>query len=836
MPTYTDDFSSDNIAEHIGTEVTGGELINADDYGTVAHFNGSSNYFRRATANFAGAHSSGSIAAWVYIQPGTVSGVIFMSSDEATSSFYLRLWYDTTIPRGFFVDHSGTGTYDLVQTGKAEAVGWHHVVLVSTGATWLFYIDGDHRPTTTINGSNSGDWFSDAANRDNIVIGASVRSTVTNYFAGYASDVRVYSQVLTAEEISGLAKAAIDPGYTPLGWWKLDDGSGDAADSSGNSLTLTNTNSVTWGTTGTSTYPSYFTTRGRASTGELFSNATSYADLNYIHSRKPGGRINRVHLSDDNFSTVVNAGGDDLSNSGGYSFDGVNDDIRNTTAGQLDSFLTAQAGGDLTFEVWLKTNSSSRGFILEMSSTGGGTVPLLHIETNFSRITSTATAGVISAFLRNGNNDSTSSTATIGPALYDGEWHHIVWVKQSNTVHKFYFDGVPLTTTMTLTAFTLANMGTGQGAFLGSNAGIDFFQPGHMDNAHFYTGEPTDAQVWDAFSSGSPIAGLTSFAHYKMDGNANDSSGNGYHATTNGVTAISAWHRLPAFGNVLGDSYSLDLDGVNDTLTESVFDFRSGDSSGSISAWIYVESTPTTTQNIFGSTDTASSNRYLHFSVRSSGKLTVFQNNAGTAGQVEGDEIVAGGRWHHVVCTSTGTAWKLYLNGRLQTLTLLAGSNSGNWFADTDDRDKTTIGYRNSSSGSDLFFDGIIANVSIHSAELSADQIYTDMINGYPSLSNLTNWWVINDNSATVADSVGSNDLSNSGGTWIRRADRPMVHSGSTSESLDISGSGLGSSAYVRFFLEGSRGFHIVRPSALTSYSIDYSSGVRLLPLLGVGT
>lgn len=39
--------------------------------------------------------------------------------------------------------------------------------------------------------------------------------------------------------------------------------------------------------------------------------------------------------------------------------------------------------------------------------------------------------------------------------------------------------------------------------------------------------------------------------------------------------------------------------------------------------------------------------------------------------------------WHHLAVTSDGSTWRMYIDGIERTLTVAAGSNSGNWFGDT---------------------------------------------------------------------------------------------------------------------------------------------------------
>ncbi|PIR91704.1 hypothetical protein COU03_00900, partial [bacterium (Candidatus Gribaldobacteria) CG10_big_fil_rev_8_21_14_0_10_41_12] len=55
---------------------------------------------------------------------------------------------------------------------------------------------------TVSTGSNTGDWFYDTLNRDNLTIGVSKRNSgLVCLFNGLIDDVRIYNRVLSATEI-----------------------------------------------------------------------------------------------------------------------------------------------------------------------------------------------------------------------------------------------------------------------------------------------------------------------------------------------------------------------------------------------------------------------------------------------------------------------------------------------------------------------------------------------------------------------------------------------------------------------------------------------------------
>jgi hypothetical protein len=135
---------------------------------------------------------------------------------------------------------------------------WTHVAIVRNSGTWQCYINGVANGSTITNNPNAvSNWGTLGASRN----GA---GTAANFFSGVLDDVRFYTRVVTPSELLTLVANASVLNGTDISssslraWYKLDESSGNMADSSGNGLTMTAVNSPTY-TTGT--IPSALLTR-----------------------------------------------------------------------------------------------------------------------------------------------------------------------------------------------------------------------------------------------------------------------------------------------------------------------------------------------------------------------------------------------------------------------------------------------------------------------------------------------------------------------------------------------------------------------------------------------
>lgn len=162
-----------------------------------------------------------------------------------------------------------------------------------------------------------------------------------------------------------------------------------------------------------------------------------------------------------------------------------------------------------------------------------------------------------------------------------------------------------------------------------------------------------------------------------------------------------------------------DLNGSADYLKRSQANWRSTDSAGTIEAWIKRD-VAGVAHCIFASSDEGSNNYALYIAINSSNYLLITQYNNDIADTVRSSNTLSAGIWNHIVIMSSGTAYSLYINGNIETPVIVSGTNSGDWFADTLNRDNITIGVHNRNA-LEYYFNGIIYQVNVYSEVKTAD-------------------------------------------------------------------------------------------------------------------
>jgi hypothetical protein len=158
----------------------------------------------------------------------------------------------------------------------------------------------------------------------------------------------------------------------------------------------------------------------------------------------------------------------------------------------------------------------------------------------------------------------------------------------------------------------------------------------------------------------------------------------------------------------------------NNYIKNNGADFRSTDSVGAIGVWF--KTSTIGVQSFFSSADEGSSTRFFAFGITGDQYVYVQQSAADVADLVRGSSLYADGVWHHAVLSSNGTAWAITVDNIPQTLVIDAGANTGDWFADTPNRDNFAIGALiRSATGS--YYNGLIGEVQIYNRVLSAAEI-----------------------------------------------------------------------------------------------------------------
>jgi fibronectin type 3 domain-containing protein len=187
---------------------------------------------------------------------------------------------------------------------------------------------------------------------------------------------------------------------------------------------------------------------------------------------------------------------------------------------------------------------------------------------------------------------------------------------------------------------------------------------------------------------------------------ANDSAGDGYHATlVNG----------PLFATgTLGNA--VDLDGTNDHLTLPS-GVMSGLSNFSISVWVKPD-TVTNWSRVFDFGTGTTVNMFLTPKNAANGKVRFAITTGGGAGEqrIDGANALTAGAWSHVVVTWSGNTGILYVNGvevgRNTTMTLNPSSLG-----------VTNLNYLGRSQYPDPYFDGRIDDFRLYTRALGAAEI-----------------------------------------------------------------------------------------------------------------
>jgi hypothetical protein len=162
-----------------------------------------------ATSLVQGNHTIGTITAWILCADDINTYTIFSAGDNnvagTTESFAFNI---AAGKLQFIVIDGATTRVDVITTNKVIIPhDWVHVALVQNGGTPIIYVDGEIAPLTIATATELGQWFEDLDNLDNGCIGALYcNNAYTQEYAGYISDVRVYSGTTS---ISALTQAQI---------------------------------------------------------------------------------------------------------------------------------------------------------------------------------------------------------------------------------------------------------------------------------------------------------------------------------------------------------------------------------------------------------------------------------------------------------------------------------------------------------------------------------------------------------------------------------------------------------------------------------------------------
>jgi hypothetical protein len=234
-----------------------------------------------------------------------------------------------------------------------------------------------------------------------------------------------------------------------------------------------------------------------------------------------------------------------------------------------------------------------------------------------------------------------------GPPSPTSTWHHLVGTYNNGTM-KLYGNGQLIGTTTAESIYATYN----DVLRIGSS-GIDYWFDGSLDDARVYNRELSAAEAKALFDkydttiqSSNGLNGLE--GHWKMDGNAKDSTPYGNNGTVTGAS-LTADRKARA-----NSAYS--FDGSTDYIT---MNSRLSPAAGSISMWVMPASSQVVSNYIFASPPVSGGNR-VYIGASTTGSAITVRLGDGTT---TGAGVVTANAWHHVALTWSGTTNTVYVNG-----------------------------------------------------------------------------------------------------------------------------------------------------------------------------
>lgn len=244
-------------------------LLSQNNYSL--HFDGG-DYLRALIANYRSSDQRGSFVLWFKTDdttPGSNYNII-SSSDEATTVYSLN--FLVMSPTGFTRSgYRNNAVLDNIDGDIQVPSGWGLLYFASNGSNAILSVDNVFATTSVDQGSDNGNWFADNSTlRDNLVIGALVRTSAVGFTQGFIDEVAYFSDTLTVAELTNIYNGGTPKDISGMDhledYFRFEEGTGTTTQNEDSDITFIFGD----GATGT-TYPTWSTdTPGWDSGGKGF--------------------------------------------------------------------------------------------------------------------------------------------------------------------------------------------------------------------------------------------------------------------------------------------------------------------------------------------------------------------------------------------------------------------------------------------------------------------------------------------------------------------------------------------------------------------------------------
>lgn len=200
-----------------------------------------------------------------------------------------------------------------------------------------------------------------------------------------------------------------------------------------------------------------------------------------------------------------------------------------------------------------------------------------------------------------------------------------------------------------------------------------------------------------------------------------DYSGRNHHGTLVGTPVL---HR--SVHPKMGGLRSVDFDGGADYLDLGSAPSFVSDLKGTVTAWVHLDLTSAQNDQIIGYGGSNVSDEFFGVRTRGNGSSNFvrIQGWGGANDTLDGPAEIGAQVWTHVAVVSDGSTWTLYYNGIQKNLSVIAGSNSGDWFGDTSPGSPlVTLAAIKFSNSVSQHFNGRLTDVRLYNVPLTPQQV-----------------------------------------------------------------------------------------------------------------
>lgn len=751
------------------------------------------------------------LEAW-FRTPDITSGTrTLISKEEATGAdggYRIQMNSSGQIVFGIDSNNTSYPLYGITSASAYDDNTWHHVAAVKDGtSTMSLYIDGISVGSISIAST-------DASNADPLYIGSYFDVSASNGWSGFIDEVKVLRTARTPDQVKADytgqtpargTSASFGPDNSWLsdglvGYWKMDESSGNANDSSGNSTTLTNTGTLPY-LNGKFGNGADFTS---ASSQSFIPEATSFNTYYFDGSDAAVTDPNSVWTGDSNAFNGSTSDYANTSSSGSTSSNyllagGTNAPANGGTITRVQARIYAQTAvaGTVTAAIYqydlyqvlgyaTKTGAVGWGSYVTLSKpTGGWTWEYLQsLQTKiYYNSTYAGYAYRVEILVDSAPAISNVSSvsfwvkpdATTNNQLFDLNFNHNINIVSGKvnvsgfTDKEIYVNGnrsnaISANLWQYVTITTNESLNLDQ-FYIGSSASGSYYYDGLIDEVRIYNRALSPAEVERLYNwSPGPVGWWKLDANTGTSNTAYDSSGNNYVGDPSGNME---WHQEDCkFGACIGSTNAdANVGYVSVTDPGTALDFN-GNQSYTHEFW-YKQTARENTVSLFfskGGGDVSTAGYNLHMD--SSSHLSCYYTDGNGSGLEDATGTTAfDSNWHHVACIMDrqGT-----LNGTPGLYLLIDGiiDGSDTTLTEGDSTNTTNLCFGECSS-TNWEFTSRVDNVQIYNYARTQAQLIEDMNGGHPApgspIGSAVGHWKFDEGYGTTVNNSGSSGSSANG-------------------------------------------------------------------------